>query len=135
MTIVFDTNVLLAAFLTHGASAEVVEHCITEHRVILSTFILCEVEDKLLNKFHFPLAKVADLLKFLRDQMEWVEPAKLTSPACRDPDDDMILATALAARADCLITGDKDLLDLKQFESISIIKPAEFWKFEAHQGN
>ena len=58
MNVVFDTNVILAAFLTHGASAEVVEHCITEHQVFVSTFILDEVEDKLRNKFRFPPAKV-----------------------------------------------------------------------------
>ena len=135
MIIIFDTNVILAAFLTHGASAEVVEYCITEHKVFISTFILGEVEDKLRNKFHFPPAKVADLLRFLRDQMESVEPAKLTSPTCRDSDDDMILATGLSARADCIITGDNDLLDLKQYEGIPIIKPAEFWRFEASFGN
>jgi uncharacterized protein len=67
--------------------------------------------------------------------MELVEPAKLTSPTCRDPDDDMILATGLSARADCIITGDNDLLDLKQHEGIPIIKPAEFWRFEATFGN
>ena len=78
---------------------------------------------------------LADLLRFLRDQMELVEPAKLTSPACRDPDDDMILATGLAAHANCIVTSDSDLLDLKQYEGIPIIKPAEFWRFEASFGN
>jgi predicted nucleic acid-binding protein len=67
----------------------------------------------------------------LRDQLELIEPAKLTSSACRDPDDDMILATGVAARADCIVTGDNDLLDLKQYQRILIIKPAEFWRFEA----
>ena len=126
MIIVFDTNVILAAFLTHGASAEVVEHCITEHEVFISAFILDEVADKLRNKFHFPPGKVADLLRYLRDQLELIEPAKLTSSACRDPDDDLILATGVAARADCIVTGDNDLLDLKQYQRIPIIKPAEF---------
>ena len=131
MIIVFDTNVILAAFLTHGASAEVVEHCITQHQVFVSPFILDEVEDKLRNKFRFPPAKVADLLRYLRAQLELIKPAKLTSSACRDPDDDMILATGVAARADCIVTGDNDLLDLKQYQRIPIIKPAEFWRFEA----
>jgi PIN domain len=72
--IVFDTNVILAAFLTHGASAEVVEHCIAAHEVFISPFILDEVEDKLRNKFRFPPAKVADLLRYLRDQLEVIEP-------------------------------------------------------------
>jgi predicted nucleic acid-binding protein len=57
VNVVFDTNVILAAFLTHGASAEVVEHCITEHQVFVFAFILDEVEDKLRNKFRFPPEK------------------------------------------------------------------------------
>lgn len=130
MIIVFDTNVILAGFLTHGASAEVIEHCIAEHEVFISAFILDEVEDKLRNKFRFPPAKVADLLRYLRDQLKVIEPEKLTSPACRDPDDDMILATGVAARADCIVSGDNDLLDMKQYQQIPIIKPAEFWRFE-----
>ena len=95
MIIVFDTNVILAGFLTHGASA-----------------------------------KVADLLRYLRQQLEVIEPSTLASPACRDPDDDMILATAVAARANCIVNGDNDLLDMKQYQQIPIIKPAEFWRFE-----
>ncbi len=130
MIIVFDTNVILAGFLTHGASAEVIEHCVANHEVYISPFILDEVEDKPRNKFRFPPPKVADLLRYLRDQLEVIEPAELASPACSDPDDDMILATAVAARADCIVSGDNDLLDMKQYQQIPIIKPAEFWRFE-----
>ena len=131
MKIVIDTNVILAGFITHGASAELVEHCLIQHTVCLSPFILGEVEDKLLNKFNFPPIKVTDLLRFLRHQGEIIEPAHLPAPACRDPDDDMVLATAVAAQADCIVTGDNDLLDLKQYNGIPIMKPAAFWKFEA----
>lgn len=64
MKIVIDTNVILAGFITRGASSELVEHCLTQHIFTLSSFVLGEVEDKLLNKFHFPPSKVADLLRF-----------------------------------------------------------------------
>ncbi len=45
---------------------------------------------------------------------------------CRDPNDEMCLQTALAGRADCLVTGDSDLLDLGDVEGVSILAPAEF---------
>jgi putative PIN family toxin of toxin-antitoxin system len=43
-----------------------------------------------------------------------VEPAAL-SPVCRDPEDDIVLATAIAGRADAIVTGDDDLLVLDRF--------------------
>lgn len=45
---------------------------------------------------------------------------------CRDADDDNILACALAAKADYLVTGDADLLELKMHKGISIITPRDF---------
>jgi putative PIN family toxin of toxin-antitoxin system len=45
---------------------------------------------------------------------------------CRDPDDNVILSLALDGKADYIVSGDKDLLDLSPFQDIPIIKPAEF---------
>jgi putative PIN family toxin of toxin-antitoxin system len=45
---------------------------------------------------------------------------------CRDPDDNIILSLALDGKADYIVSGDKDLLDLSPFQDIPIIKPAEF---------
>jgi predicted nucleic acid-binding protein len=45
---------------------------------------------------------------------------------CRDPDDDKLLETALVGRADCLVTGDRDLLVLHPFQRIPILTPAGF---------
>ena len=49
----------------------------------------------------------------------------LPQPVCRDPDDDQVLALALAAKAELIITGDENLLSLGSFEGISIVAPAE----------
>ena len=56
---------------------------------------------------------------------EWVaiSGAKL---GCRDPDDDKLLETALMGEADCLITGDRDLLEVSSFRDIPKLKPADF---------
>jgi len=45
---------------------------------------------------------------------------------CRDPDDDNILAAAVSGKCDCIITGDKDLLVLKEYEGIDIFSPRDF---------
>ena len=44
---------------------------------------------------------------------------------CRDPDDDAVLALAITADVDFIVSGDKDLLDLEIFQNIPILKPAE----------
>ena len=45
-----------------------------------------------------------------------------------DPDDDKFLACALEAQADCIVTGDPDLLDLGCYQGIDILRPREFWE-------
>lgn len=131
MKVLLDTNVLIAAFLTHGPSNEVFEHCLSEHTTFTSNWILSELEEKLSGKFRFPPAKVKKIIRFLRENLQKVEPLPLNEKACRDRDDDNVLAAALAGTADCIVTGDRDLLVLKKFHGIPIISPAEFWELEA----
>lgn len=57
--------------------------------------------------------------------VELIEPAPLPQPVCRDPDDDAVLALALAARADLIVSGDQDLLVLQRFEGIPIVTAAQ----------
>lgn len=61
----------------------------------------------------------------LRRLAEIVEAPPLPQPVCRDADDDAILAAAIAAQADLVISGDDDLLSLKQYCSIPILAPAD----------
>jgi uncharacterized protein len=56
---------------------------------------------------------------------ELVSPAPLTQPVSRDPDDDTVLACALAAQADLIVSGDQDLLVLRVFEGIPIVTAAQ----------
>jgi predicted nucleic acid-binding protein len=50
---------------------------------------------------------------------------------CRDPDDDVVLGTAVAGRCDAIVTGDKDLLGLVRFREIAVVSPRDFWRFES----
>ena len=45
---------------------------------------------------------------------------------CRDPDDDKLLETVLMGAADCLVTGDRDLLEMPPFQNIPILSPTGF---------
>lgn len=126
-----DTNVLVAAFVARGQCHELLEHLSRSHRLLTSKAILDELREKLLDKIKAPPETVEEAVELERTRMEIVTPASLSEPVCRDPDDDAVLATAFAARADCLITGDRDLLDLETFHGIPILRPADFWKLES----
>jgi uncharacterized protein len=56
---------------------------------------------------------------------ELVSPAPLAQPMCRDPDDDAVLACAMAAQADLIVSGDQDLLVLQTFEGTPIVTAAQ----------
>ena len=80
-------------------------------------------------KFKWPKEQCAFAGWNLRAHATIVDPAPLAKPVCRDKDDDNILATALAAGCDALITGDQDLLVLKKYARFAILSPNEVMAF------
>ncbi len=130
MRVLFDTNVLIAAFITHGACHELFEHVARNHQLVSSKYILDELAEHLLGKFHFTKRDVSVLLRLIRERAELFSPEPVSPPPPIDPDDLPILGTAVAAGCDCLVTGDKELLELQAVSGIPIIPPAHFWRFE-----
>lgn len=130
MIVVFDSNVIIAALIAHGTSAEVFEHALANHEVAVGPFIVAEVLEKLAGKFAFGAARVAEVESFLSRHTRRVDAVALPSPVCRDPDDDNVLAIATAAGAAAIVTGDRDLLDLGAYGAIAIVRPSDFWAFE-----
>mgnify|MGYP006331921885 FL=1 len=130
MRVLLDTNVLIAAFIARGTCSEVLEHCVRNHTLVSSKPLLRELDEKLAGKFAFTRQETREVAALLRGKTEMVEPVSLDQPVCRDPDDDVVLATALAGACDCIVTGDKDLLVLERFRQIPILAPADFWRHE-----
>lgn len=130
MKILFDTNILIAALISHGACKDLFDHCLGEHEIYTSLHILQEVRRHLTNKFGFSEKETSRAMLFLKINSIITPHPPLSPSVCRDPDDDNILAAASAANVNCLITGDKDLLVLKKFQKIPILRPSDFWKFE-----
>jgi uncharacterized protein len=109
-----------------GFCHELLEHCFLNHSLITSDFILQEVREKLVEKFKYS-TETADLaVELFSSRMQMVIPLALPTPVSRDADDDNILATAVAGNCECIITGDNDLLVLKEFEGIHIFSPRQF---------
>ncbi|MBM3702919.1 MAG: putative toxin-antitoxin system toxin component, PIN family [Actinobacteria bacterium] len=130
MKIFFDTNELIAAFIVRGTCSELFDHCLLEHKIYISQWVLDELYEKLVRKFRFPKTKVDQIVNFIRKNTEMLTYTPLSTPICRDPDDDYVLASAVSGNVDCLISGDEDLLVLKNFQGLPIIRPGDFWRFE-----
>jgi putative PIN family toxin of toxin-antitoxin system len=130
MRLVCDTNVLVAALIARGVCADLLEHCVANHSLITSDFILDELHEQLIGKFKRNPNDVDEAIALFRSTMTVVEPVLISPSVCRDPDDDWILATAVAGQAGCIITGDKDLLVLQNYTGISILAPSDFADFE-----
>lgn len=133
MRVVIDTNVLIAAFIAHGVCNELLEHCVINHEVVLSVFILNEFREKLVGKFNFSSDEANEAVCLLKSRCSLAGTPTLPSPVSRDPDDDNIIATAVAGICECIITGDKDLLDLGKVGDVLIVSPGKFWQIEQNE--
>lgn len=125
MRLVVDTNVLLSAILRDGACRELVRTQLLPHELFVSKGLLDELEEKLRKKFRRDPVDVP-LVDAYRRRAQRVRVEPLPAPVCRDPDDDLVLATAIAARADAIITGDNDLVSMGSHEGIVIVTPRAF---------
>ncbi len=96
-----------------------------------SGFILNELREQLTGKFKFTPEEVSEVVSLLLCRMLVVEPVDLSTPVCRDPDDDEIISTAAAGNCDCIITGDIDLLVVQRFSGIEIVSPRDFLAYES----
>ena len=126
MRVLFDTNVLYSAFTVKGVCEDLVEEAAGLCDIVWSIPLQEELEAALKRKYQLGPGTQAALAAFV-ELCEFTQPATFSKPVCRDRDDDVVLATALAAKADVIITGDDDLLVLKKFHGIRIVTPREFW--------
>ena len=135
MRVVVDTNILVSAHLSiRGASRRLLDRLIAVHNVILSDAILDEFTETMRTKFNYDNEILSMLLVEMTEFAEIVEPATFPAQICRDPDDDAILGTAVAGNADCIVTGDSDLLVIERLihagVTVDIIAPADFPRYE-----
>jgi len=129
--LLLDTNVLVAALIARGTCSDLLEHCVRHHVVISSELLLDELRDVLSRKFRQRAADVRATVRLFEEKFTLVTPVPLEAPVCRDTDDDVVLATALAGECVAIVTGDQDLLILDSFQGIRVVTPSAFWKWES----
>jgi putative PIN family toxin of toxin-antitoxin system len=138
---VLDSAVLISAFLKPGGVAEVVlnrayertfELFLAEEILVETRRVLLET-DRIRRRYVYPDESVHRFIRGLRGiaQMTGSLPP-LTGIVERDPNDDIIVACALAAGADYIVTRDDDLLSLRTYETVTMITPEAFMGILRH---
>jgi putative PIN family toxin of toxin-antitoxin system len=129
--VVLDTNVVASGFLWGGVPRQLLQAARENQlQLFTSTTLLLELTD-ILGRAKFARKLVAAQLSV--DQLaeryallvSVVHPAAITPVILDDPDDDHVLACAIAAQADLIVSGDRHLLDLKEHQGIRIVTVVE----------
>ena len=128
MRVALDANVVIAAFASRGLCQAVFEYCLDNHEIALSNPLLTEITRNLKKKLKVPAQTVDEIEQFLRSHAILIEPTHVDPEVCRDKKDLMVLGTAHAAKASYLVTGDEDLLIVKQYGGFQILRPRAFWE-------
>lgn len=127
MRVVLDTNVLLAGLATHGLCEALLALVYRDHVVILPEHILEEVSRHYRGKFKATKAQAAAVVAFLRSNSELVEPVMVPRDTLRDQDDLPVLGAAIAGRASCIVSGDKELLAIGTLSGVDVLSPRAFY--------
>jgi putative PIN family toxin of toxin-antitoxin system len=124
--VVLDTNIIISSIFWKGNPHEVVRRgLLGEYKLVTSAGILDEAVNKLRHKFRFPEEGIQELVDILLAYCHVVEPTSKFD-VVRDKKDNKIIECAFDGEADYIVTGDPDLLVLKEFSGIKIVKAREF---------
>lgn len=132
MRVVLDTGIFVSALIRRRGTIGAILGALRDGRftAIYTRDLLVEIidvlgRDKFRVKYHIEPDDVSALINLIRLRGELVIPGQAVQ-ACRDPKDDKFLEAALAGGADCIVSGDADLIDMGSFEGIPILRPSEF---------
>ena len=131
MRLVLDTNTALSGLLWQGTPGKLIDAAKRQEVALFSsTPLLAELLGVMGRvKFADALAarglQVQTLFEGYAALVQLVVPAQISATVVRDPADDAVLACALAAQANYIVSGDAHLLDLKQYQEMPIITAAQ----------
>lgn len=128
MKVVLDTNVFISGVFFSGPPFEIIKAWLDKRiQIIISSEILHEykrVGEELMHRY--PEIEISPILKSFAKKATSISASSLPHSVCADPDDDKFLACAAAGNAELIISGDKHLLDINEFQGIKIVKPRKF---------
>lgn len=129
--IVADTNTVVSGLLWHGPPRQILDTArLGNIQIVTSLSLLHELEDvlrrpKLASRLALANTSVEELVLGYASLATIVEPASITAVVLDDPDDDAVLACALAAAVDIIVSGDRHLLELGAFQGIPVLAASQ----------
>ncbi len=130
--VVIDTNVLVSALINNEKSRKLVLKSLEEQTVILSSQMLAELADVISrNKFSVTSSQVNKFISILVKKATMVSVHSIPKVILEDPDDDVVLTTALIGKAEYVVTGDKHLLKIACYKKIQIVSVNQFIQIKA----
>ena len=128
MKVFLDTNVLVSALSTHGLCSDVLREILSDHQLIISSFLIVELKRVLTEKIQLPKELINESISFLRYIGEISDPLNRPNIDITDQDDIPLIHSALYGEADLFVTGDKELLSLKVVNKMMVVSPRAFWE-------
>jgi len=129
ITAVFDTNILFSATGWRGNPFQCVERARAgEIQVVTCPELVEELAEKLELRLQFSAEQVAETLADYLGFLRVVKIPKVLNAVPRDPEDNMVLECAIEGQAQYVVSGDNDLLVLKEFRGIQIVRASDFLK-------
>ena len=128
MRVLLDTNVLVSAVTTRGLCADVFRAVLAAHELVTCAQVLQEVRRILGMKFDVPEQLITEYLELIGQDAIVAEPEDLPELLIQDRDDAAIVAAAITAQAQVLVTGDRELQNLKNVGKVRILSPRAFWE-------
>ena len=134
MRIVADTNIAVSGFLFGGLPLRVLDAGRSEIIELCTSQALLDEFAEVIERPHFDRKFEETGISRQRMVSDYAEistvikPAKLSEHVSRDPDDDEVIACALSADCEFIVTGDNDLLVLKEYQGVTIVTAADFLK-------
>ncbi|MGB0911616.1 MAG: putative toxin-antitoxin system toxin component, PIN family [Nitrospirales bacterium] len=127
MRVIFDTNILISAFLFPGGQGEAALLRIVEGRdqLILSIPILHELLEVLARKFSHDQEELAHMAVYLEELAEFVQPRVRLTILDDDPDN-RILECAITGKVNAVVTGDRAILRLKEYQGIRLLSLKDY---------
>jgi putative PIN family toxin of toxin-antitoxin system len=124
--VVFDTNVYISAYGFGGKPAELMRAAIVgEFELVTSPAILTEVAEKLETVLKFDREHTEDVVRQISRIATIVRPTERLSVVTDDADN-RILEAAVDSQADFIVSGDRHLLDVKEWQGVRVLRVAEF---------
>lgn len=126
--VLLDTNILISALGWNSKPREIFLKCIANELKLITSAEQIDELRRVMDypKFHFTEEQKESFISIILEVAEMVEITGKVKIIKDDPDDDLIIETAIVGRADYIVSGDPHLLNLKEFAGIKIVTAKEF---------